>query len=262
MLPKEQLLLIIYVIFVCFVLGGFIIAFFVTYQRRKNKLLREKIEAEQYYEKEISNTKIEIQEQTLKNIGWELHDNIGQLLSVAKMQLNMASVAKEIPLETIKDIKDVVADSLQEVRALSKSLNSDVIGNAGLEKSVAYELDRFSRLNVIQTNFSTKGEPFHIGQKNSLVIFRILQEFFSNVIKHSGADHLMVSFHYSENELFIEAKDDGVGFDLQNIERNSGLYNMESRAALINSRFTLNSFPNKGTSISLHFPKQPSQSNE
>ena len=240
----------------------FIIAFFVTYQRRKNKLLREKIEAEQYYEKEISNTKIEIQEQTLKNIGWELHDNIGQLLSVAKMQLNMASVAKEIPLETIKDIKDVVADSLQEVRALSKSLNSDVIGNAGLEKSVAYELDRFSRLNVIQTNFSTKGEPFHIDQKNSLVIFRILQEFFSNVIKHSGADHLMVSFHYSENELFIEAKDDGVGFDLQNIERNSGLYNMESRAALINSRFTLNSFPNKGTSISLHFPKQPSQSNE
>ena len=255
MLPKEQLLLIIYVIFVCFTLGGFIIAFFVTYQRRKNKILREKIEAEQYYEKEIANTKIEIQEQTLKNIGWELHDNIGQLLSVAKMQLNMASVAKQPSKESIEEIKIVIADSLQEVRALSKSLNSDVIGNAGLEKSVQSELNRFARLNVIRTNFSIKGENFPINEKDSLVIFRILQEFFSNVIKHSGANLLLVSFQYFENELVIDCSDDGSGFDIKVVERSSGLFNMESRAQLINSHFSLNSFPGQGTSLSLLYPK-------
>ncbi|MFC6860224.1 sensor histidine kinase [Zunongwangia atlantica] len=262
MLLKEEVLLIAYVIFVCFCLGTFIIAFFVTYQRRKNKLLREKIEAEQYYEKEISNTKIEIQEQTLKNIGWELHDNIGQLLSVAKMQLNMASAAHKIEQETLVDIKNVVANSLQEVRALSKSLNSDVIGSAGLEKSVQTELDRFSRLNVIKTNFTTNGKIFVVDQKDSLVIFRILQEFFSNVIKHSGADHLKVCFEYLENELFIICEDDGVGFDIEKVDRSNGLFNMQNRSHLINSQFKLESFPGRGTSISLHYPKQPSQSNE
>ena len=68
------------------------ILFFIAFQKRKNKLLLQQFKARQQFEKELANSQLEIQEQTFKNIGWELHDNVGQLLSVASMQLNMALI--------------------------------------------------------------------------------------------------------------------------------------------------------------------------
>ena len=91
MLSKEEILLIIYFVIVILLLTAFVIVFFVVYQRRKNKMLLEQFEAKQRFEREISQSRLEMQEQTLKNVGWELHDNIGQLLSVAKLQLNIFS---------------------------------------------------------------------------------------------------------------------------------------------------------------------------
>src|SRR5690606_26148792 len=91
MLAKEELILIVYFIIVILLLTTFGIVFFITFQRRKNKLLVEKFETEKRFEEELTKSRLEIQEQTLKNVAWELHDNIGQLLSVANMQLNIRS---------------------------------------------------------------------------------------------------------------------------------------------------------------------------
>lgn len=263
MLPKEQLLLIVYFIIVILLLTTFGIIFFITFQRRKNKLLYEKLEAEQRYEQEIAQSKIEIQEQTLKNVSWELHDNIGQLLSVANMQLNiLARSAGEDTLASVKDIKELVGNSLQEVRSLSKSLNNEVIDYAGLEMSVKNELDRFNRLNIINTSYETSGESFHIPPKDAIILFRILQEFFSNVIKHSKAENLEVVFAFSSEDLKITVKDDGMGFNVGEVEKSSGLLNMESRAALINTDFQLFSSPGKGTFLSLCYLLKPNLNEE
>lgn len=260
MLAKEEFLLIVYFITVILLLTTFGILFFITFQKRKNKLLLEKFEAEQRYEQEIAQSRIEIQEQTLKNVGWELHDNIGQLLSVAKMQLNILSRAVDEPNKaSVTEIKEVVNNSLQEVRALSKSLNNEVVEYAGLEVSVKNELDRFNRLQVIQTSFTSSGEKMEIQPKDVIIIFRILQEFFSNVIKHSKANLLEVVFEYGPENFVITAKENGVGFNLNEVEKSSGLLNMQSRAELINSNFSLISSPGKGTSVSLNYPTNKKQ---
>lgn len=260
MLAREEFLLIIYFIIVILMLTIFGIVFFITFQRRKNKLLYEKFEAEKRYEQEIAQSRIEIQEQTLKNVGWELHDNIGQLLSVANMQLNILSRSVDEPVKpSVIDIKEVVNNSLQEVRALSKSLNNEVVEYAGLEASVKNELDRFDRLQVIQTSFRSTGEKIEILPKDTIIIFRILQEFFSNVIKHSKAGLLEVDFTYTPDNLIITAKENGVGFDVNKVEKSSGIINMQSRAGLINSNFSLNSSPGKGTSVSLCYPTNKKQ---
>lgn len=257
MLAREELLLIVYFIVVILLLTTFGIVFFITFQRRKNNLLKEKYEAEKRFEEELTQSKLEIQEQTLKNVGWELHDNIGQLLSVANMQLNILSRSIDEPSQrSLGEIKEIVANSLQEVRSLSKSLNNEVINYSGLEASVKNELARFERLNIIQPEFSSNGESFEIPQKDAIILFRILQEFFSNVIKHSKADKLEVNFEYTPSQLNIFVADNGLGFDTRSVQKSSGLLNMESRATLINSAFSLKSVESEGTSLSLSYPNQ------
>jgi hypothetical protein len=260
MLTKEELLLIVYFIVVILFLVSFAIIFFITFQKRKNKLLHDKNEAEKRFERELVQSKLEIQEQTLKNVSWELHDNIGQLLSVAKIQLNiLASTIDKSFQSNVNDLQDVVSGSLKEVRALSRSLNNEVVEYAGLETSVQRELSRFERLNILKVSFISLEDPFEIPQKDAIILFRILQEFFSNVIKHSKASNLDVKFRYSTNKLFIDSSDNGKGFDLEAVEKSSGMLNMKSRAELIKSDFFLNSSKGNGTSLSLCYPSKTLQ---
>lgn len=263
MLSKEELLLIIYFIVVIFFLTSFVIIFFVTFQKRKNKLLLEKFEAEIRFENELAQSKIEIQEQTLKNVSWELHDNIGQLLSVANMQLNILSVnADAATKQSVKDIKEVVANSLQEVRSLSKSLNNEVVGYNGIEASIKNELSRFERLNNLETKLISTGEQFEVLDKDSIILFRIIQEFFSNAIKHSKATKLEVFINYRPLELHLEINDNGIGFNMAEVTKSSGLLNMQSRAALIDTKFQLKSVEGEGTSLILNYPIKPSKYEE
>ncbi len=254
MLSKEELLLIAYFIVVILLLTAFVIVFFVVYQKRKNKLLKEQFAAKQYFEQEIASSRIEMQEQTLKNVGWELHDNIGQLLSVANMQLNIFS--KNLPeaeKTSALEIKQILAHSLREVRSLSKSLNNQVIGYAGLVASVENELARFQRMGVIETRLEVSGEKQVVLQQHSLVLFRILQEFFSNVMKHAKASELNVQLIFDSEEIKIKACDNGKGFDPNSVSKNSGLFNMKSRAELIHADFKLESSLGVGTCLYLNY---------
>lgn len=260
MLSKEELLLIVYFVVVILLLTAFVIVFFVVYQKRRNKMLQEQFEAEKRFEREITSSRIEMQEQTLKNVGWELHDNIGQLLSVANMQLNIFSKKlSEAEKNAALEIKETVASSLQEVRSLSKSLNNQVIGYAGLETSVENELERFQRMGVIETNIKNLGEKQEIPQQHSIILFRILQEFFSNVIKHAQASKLEVIIEHTSEAIKIRAIDNGRGFNIENTEKNSGLFNMENRSLLVNAKFFIDSVEGKGTSLSLVYPIKETQ---
>ncbi|AXT55851.1 histidine kinase [Aquimarina sp. AD1] len=255
MLEKEQILLLVYftAIILFFVIFGII--FFVAFQRRKNKLLLEKFKAEQRFEEELQNSKLEIQEQTLKNVSWELHDNIGQLLSTAVMQINILSSNLEPKIkESVQDIRGLVGDSLQEIRNLSKTLNHEVIQNIGLEKSIQVELDRFKKLNFLTPELIVDGEEVLINPKDEIIIYRIVQEFFSNTIKHAEASHLLVKLNYTPQDLTIVIKDDGVGYNMESVQANSGLLNMKSRASLVNASLDCFSEPGKGVLLTLRYP--------
>jgi len=118
MLQREEIILIGYIIAVLLIIAVFVITFFYVFQRRKNKLIIERIEQKRRFEQEIANVQIEIQEETLKNVSWELHDNIGQLLSVANIQLNMLSLMEDLNIKTeINEAKNIVSSALQEVRS-------------------------------------------------------------------------------------------------------------------------------------------------
>ena len=249
--------LLLYMIAVIIVITALVVIFFVIFQKRKNKLIIEKYEQKRKFEEELSKSRLEIQEQTLKNIGWELHDNVGQLLSVANMQLNILStqVADKVK-DQLRESQEVLKKTLTEVRSLSKSLNSDVIKNLGFEQSIENELSRINRLNFLNADLNIKGKSAEnrIDTNDQTIIFRILQEFISNTIKHSNAKNLEILIEYTTDELFISASDDGVGFDEGQVMSSSGLINMKKRAELINAYLELTSLKGKGVTLTLNYP--------
>lgn len=251
----EIINLIIYVTILIVILVIFLISFFLAYQRRKTKFLIEKAEQKQKFEMALANAQTEIQEQTLKNISWELHDNIGQLLSVAKLQLNMLSTkVKTTNQKAIDEVGEVIAKSLKDIRLLSRTLNHEVIQKIGLVQAIKMELERFNRVKFLEANIEIKGEERRINDKDEIIIFRIFQEFFSNVTKHSKASKLDVSLDYNKKQLEIIAQDNGIGFDIENTGKGLGLINMKSRAELIKADFYLSSKFNEGVKLELVYP--------
>lgn len=232
-----------------------IIVIFSVFQNRKIKLLLDKRADEIRFEEEIIKSQLETQEQTLQNISWELHDNVGQLLSVAKMQLNILQPSiDESKKGILNETSDIISKSLQEIRTLSKLLNPDTVTNMGLEKSIELELLRFNRLNFLKASLEVYGTRKDIDKKDEIILFRILQEFLSNSIKHAKAKTLKVNLQYFKDSLTITAKDTGVGFDENEIEKGSGLVNMKSRAELIGAELEIQSKKNKGVTLILNYP--------
>ncbi len=248
--------LLIYMIVVLVIITGLVILFFVVFQRRKNKLLLEQLEQQRAFEAEIVQAQTEAQEQTLKNIGWELHDNVGQLLSFANMQLSILKMQADASMrDKFKDTTEALSNGLKEVRALSKTLNNDVILNIGFEKSITNELDRLKRMKFSSATLDCTGEKVAFkDKKHEIIIFRILQEFMSNSVKYSGATHLNIQLDYNATHILITAKDDGKGFDMAVVEKGSGLINMKSRAELLGATLQLRSQPNAGVTLELNYP--------
>lgn len=255
---KEIQALVLVVTVVILVLAIALVLFFSYFQQKKTAYLLKQRETQLRFEEEINKSKLEIQEQALQNISWEIHDNVGQLLSVAKMQLNMVQFSlPEAAQDKIKETSDIVGKSLQELRDLAKSLNAQSIKNRGLIPSIELEIKRFNKLNFLKCELQVEGETYQLSNDKEIIIFRILQEFFSNTIKHAKAKELHVEFNFKPEELEINIADDGLGFEINknNVKKGIGLTNMQSRANLIDAELTITSEKNKGTNLFLSCKK-------
>lgn len=226
-----------------------VIVLFSVFSRRKNRLLQEQENAKKAFDRELAESQIEIREETLRNISWELHDNIGQLMTLAKIQ---AQMAQERP-ELLADVSETIGSGIDELRALSKLINPEALKSLSLKEAVSLEMERFNRLKFIAAELKVKGPITPIESNTQIILFRIMQEFFSNTIKHSRASTLKVILDYSDELLTISAEDNGVGFDKSDNFMGIGLKNMKTRAQLINSTLKINSVKGQGTTLHLKY---------
>lgn len=237
------------------IIAGFTLAFlsmmvvllFAVFQKRKNALLLKQEESEKKFEKELLKTQIEIREETFRNISWELHDNIGQLVTLAKIQVQNSSKNE--------DIKLTLEKALKELRTISKVINPEFIKNINILEAIEYEIARLNRLMYIDSKLLVRGELRAIDKKNEIILFRIFQEILSNIIKHAKATHLKTTVDSSKQELIITIEDNGQGFDVSKKNQNGlGLINIKSRAALINANIKIKSEINEGTTLTIIYP--------
>ena len=243
-------LLIITTTIVVLLLGLALIFLFLFIQKKKKAHYKEKRKFAANYAKELAKSQNEIRERALENISWEIHDNVGQLLSVSKMQLNVLETkVTDKNKEAIREIGDLVSKSLQDLRALSKSLNPVAIQQIGLIQALELEISRYNRLNFIKAKLEIINEPFRLDKEKETILFRIVQEFIHNSIKHAKASKLKVSLLFNDDILEIIVKDNGVGFDVNTAseKKGIGLLNMKGRAKLIKAEFRFDSVKGKGT---------------
>lgn len=210
---------------------------------RKEKFLylQEKEALRNRFEKSLLESKTEIQEQTFKDISQEIHDNIGQILTIVKLNLVMLKVPKSEQIgERISDATNLLGKAIHDLRDLSKKLNPDYILEEGLIKSVEIEIMQIKKTGNYEINFIQTGKQFKLPSNKELILFRIFQETLNNIIKHAQAKSINISVHYEQSFLELRIIDDGIGF---NNDPNTGLgiKNMKTRAALINGNFEINS---------------------
>jgi two-component system NarL family sensor kinase len=232
------------------VLVSFVILLSYLFTARKNKLLKEKELLHAYFQQEFLRTQLEIQEQTLKTISQEIHDNIGQVLSLAKLNLNTLPNTAD---PKIQNTKDLVSKAIKDLRNLSHSLHGDVIAELGLEQSIANELRIIETTRAFETGLKISGQAFKLDPKKEMVLFRIVQEALNNCIKYSGTKKITILIHYSPQLFILQVQDRGKGFDAtKNI--GIGLKSMLNRAQLIGGRFNLQSTEGKGTLVTIELP--------
>ncbi|MEP6727455.1 MAG: ATP-binding protein, partial [Bacteroidota bacterium] len=160
----------------------------------------------------------------------------------------------------INDSKHLISKAIQDLRDLSRSLNTDYVIEMGLLRSVEYELELIKRTGTLETLLRVEGNPHRLEQQQELIFFRIVQEILHNIIKHAKATLVDVFVQFEPEMFTLTVTDNGIGFDASKLEASDysgfglGIRNMHNRAKMINTNFTLNSTIDKGVTVVLQLP--------
>lgn len=210
-------------------------------------------------EKELLKTRVEVQEETIQKISKELHDNVNQILTLAKLNLNNIS-AQIIDNTKLILSRDLITNAINELSNLSNSLSSQMVKDIGLVRTIEIESARIMTINKTRIILENSLQISNISEEDQLTLYRIFQEATRNAILHGNAKNIIITLYKSADYDFIfEIQDDGNGFetnenksDLESKKTNSqGLNNMRRRTSMINGEFHLQSTINHGTKITI-----------
>ena len=258
---NDIFIMIISVTVVLLLLVTFIISFLFIY---KNRQMRHRLEIEsvkEKYSREILTAQLEIKEETLKNISEEIHDNLGQVLSLAVLNLSAIELHDTTrAANKIEDVTRLVEKVVGDLRNLSKTLDAENITRLELVTIIKSELEQLERTGLYQTLFKTSGEEKKIDNQRKIVLYRIIQESLTNIIKHAKARLVTVILDFTDSHVYLEIRDNGRGFDASETtpgtiyKNGAGLNNMKKRAHLIGGTFDIRSLRETGTTISMNIP--------
>jgi signal transduction histidine kinase len=238
----------------------FIISFLFIYKNRQVRNAAELKGVMERYNQEILKAQLEIREHTLKTISEEIHDNIGQMLSLVVLNLSAVELNDPDSANTrILNSTELVKKVITDLRNLSRTMSSETMIDTGLTEMISNDLELLDKTGRFRTRFKSTGKEQRLDPSQETVVYRIVQESLNNVIKHAEATELEVGIRFTEERMTIQIADNGIGFDpsptLPAAAGNgSGLRNMRSRAKLIGGEIEINSRHQKGTTIELTIP--------
>jgi two-component system NarL family sensor kinase len=209
------------------------------------------------YEKNRLQSQIEVQEHTFHKISREIHDNINLSLILVKLNLNTLGWEDVSCTRNSVDASvDLLGSAIYDLNNLSKTLNPEVIANLGLMMALQLEVDKLIHMAHLQVEYNVKGEPVFLNCEKELIVFRIIQESFNNIIKHSKASNVWLELYYRQHLLDIMIRDNGVGFIRDDSKKTSsaGLLNMQTRTKSFGGQFSMKSCPEHGTQIFITVP--------
>lgn len=252
----EIYIFIILATLITFVFIGGTIAFVVQYRRRKLEHLQEKERLNEVHTQELLSKQVLIQQQTMQDIGREIHDNVGQKLTLASIytqNLSFQNKDQETKLK-LTEIASIIDESLSELRNLSKHLTAEEETTDEWIKKVTHEIAILKKMSNCPIHFASSIQSLPISNTIQNFIIRIIQEFSQNSLKHADCSLIAILFDYQNQHLILTLKDNGQGFDVQQTSNGIGLNNMRKRAELIHAHFDLKSDANEGTQLIVSIP--------
>jgi signal transduction histidine kinase len=250
-------LIVVLITAIFLIVAAFLLIYVNLYNERKKKHTEEKKTMQLEFAQQLLQSQLEVQEQTFNNISREIHDNVGQILSLAKVQLSIMGESNQ-PIDVLlPEIKENIGKAMSDLRDIAKSLSTDRIQQISFEETIRHETERINKSGVLQAYFKTEGIAKEIQEQKKLILFRIIQESLQNILKHAEASSIIILLKYKEDVIEITVQDDGKGFDIEEQTQNKtglGLRNIISRTELIGGKTNINSELNKGTVVKLEIP--------
>lgn len=238
-----------------------VIRYIFLYQRRRFKHQQEMLEMREAFNQTLLESKLQIQEDTLKHVAEELHANAQHQVSLINIYLTeMLDKSTPEQRDSIKETKDIAKQLMSDLKGLSAGLNTNHIMKIGFTSALEKELGRLAKTKKFITHFNKTGEEYRLRTDHEIILFRMCQEILNNIVHYSEAKTITISLNYSPGLFTLEIKDDGIGFNIEETMNNSGekdstgLMNMHNRAKLIDATLHIRSEQNKGAGFTITIP--------
>ncbi|HEX6915827.1 MAG TPA: ATP-binding protein [Chitinophagaceae bacterium] len=241
----EILIVIIALVVILIFIALFMMMMLIYFNNRNLRNIREKENLKLHYEQALLESHLEVQENTMRQISQEIHDNVGQVLSLVNLNLN---TLQHTDPEKVTHTSALLTKAILDLRHLSKSLDPENTLREGLGAAVRNELGLLEQSGRFKTIFKLDGEmQLQPGEK--MVMYRMVQEVLNNIIKHSEAT--VVVAEMSGN--FLSIRDNGKGFNPGQSKQGQGLNNLRQRSRAIGVVLALQTAPGTGTIITFKY---------
>jgi PAS domain S-box-containing protein len=206
-----------------------------------------------------------VEEREKRRLATDLHDNVGHSLAMVNNQLGLlqASVSSAENKELLDDIKKLVKESIRYTRSLTSELSSPLFHNLPFESALEWLTEDILEKNGVIVHLKINDTPRFMNESARIVFLKAIREILVNIVKHAEAVNVEISLHKEKNDIVVVIKDDGVGFDFSENSRIAtaghqglGIFSVRERLAHLNGRFSIDTKPDQGTSVTLTVPEQ------
>jgi PAS domain S-box-containing protein len=203
------------------------------------------------------------------HIAREIHDELGQQLTVLKMDISWLSKkikALDQPalVEKTEEIVQMLNDTVNSVRRISSDLRPGLLDDLGLAAAIEWHLIEFGKRSGIKTDFITTESSVQIPQPLGTGLFRIYQESVTNIARHADATEVVVELFIDEATISMTITDNGKGFDVTSIGRKKtlGVLGMQERTVMMGGKFRIRRNPDKGMKVEVNVPLLQDESSD
>lgn len=262
MLNNKNVVFVTLAAIVFFSLSIFIAVFVILYQRKQLKHKRTTEQLKSDFNQQLLQSQLEIQEHSFNQIGQELHDNVGQLLTSTKMLLGVIEIGIqqnniEYAYDTLKTAVQTLSKAIYEVRLLSKSLNEDWLYQFDLIENLRVETERINISRSIVVQLVCEHQPLSIHSEAQLMLFRVVQEALQNAIRHANAKQIFLYVRDNADNFQLIIEDNGIGFNTTTAKHEGlGLRNMQHRVQLLGGTIEWKTNAGEGTAVIIDIPHQ------
>jgi two-component system sensor histidine kinase UhpB len=221
----------------------------------EQRMLQEQmLETSTRHKVELAKSVLLAEEAVRKKLGEELHDNINQLLGVVKLYIQHALVNPAMRQELLRKSSAYIANTIEEIRNLSRTLLPPALHEEGLLESLYQLAEDIRQAKDISIEIAHEGfDEEQVPENKRLVIYRIIQEQLNNVLKHANAGSVVVTLKQCKSHVHLTIQDNGCGFAVETHKPGMGLNNIRNRIEVFNGRMEIVSDPGKGCVLDVEF---------